>query len=46
MDLNYWLPVVWFGVIGFGVLMYVVLDASYWGWACWHRLRATSRKWT
>ena len=26
MDLNYWLPVVWFGVIGFGVLMYVVLD--------------------
>ncbi|AYO94329.1 cytochrome d ubiquinol oxidase subunit II [Xanthomonas axonopodis] len=26
MELNYWLPVVWFGVIGFGVLMYVVLD--------------------
>ncbi len=24
--MEYWLPVVWFGVIGFGVLMYVLLD--------------------
>ncbi len=26
MNLDYWLPVIWFGVIGFGVLMYVLLD--------------------
>ena len=26
MSLETWLPVVWFGVIGFGVLMYVLLD--------------------
>src|SRR5690606_5610681 len=26
MTLEYLLPVLWFGVIGFGVLMYVVLD--------------------
>ena len=26
MDLQTVLPVVWFGVIGFGVLMYVLLD--------------------
>jgi len=26
MEIEYWLPVVWFGVIGFGVLMYVLLD--------------------
>ena len=24
--MDYWLPIVWFGVIGFGVLMYVLLD--------------------
>ncbi|ALN64886.1 MULTISPECIES: cytochrome d ubiquinol oxidase subunit II [Lysobacter] len=24
--MEYWLPVIWFGVIGFGVLMYVLLD--------------------
>jgi cytochrome d ubiquinol oxidase subunit II len=24
--MEYWLPVLWFGVIGFGVLMYVLLD--------------------
>ncbi len=24
--MEYWLPVIWFGVIGFGVLMYVFLD--------------------
>lgn len=24
--MDYWLPVIWFGVIGFGVLMYVLLD--------------------
>ena len=24
--MEYWLPIVWFGVIGFGVLMYVLLD--------------------
>jgi len=23
---EYWLPIIWFGVIGFGVLMYVLLD--------------------
>jgi cytochrome d ubiquinol oxidase subunit II len=26
MDMQAWLPVAWYGVIGFGVLMYVVLD--------------------
>ena len=26
MSMETWLPVVWFGVIGFGVLMYVLLD--------------------
>ena len=26
MSVDEWLPVVWFGVIGFGVLMYVLLD--------------------
>lgn len=26
MTSNEWLPVVWFGIIGFGVLMYVLLD--------------------
>ena len=26
MTASEWLPVVWFGVIGFGVLMYVLLD--------------------
>ena len=26
MQMEYWLPVIWFGVIGFGVLMYVLLD--------------------
>ena len=26
IEMEYWLPVLWFGVIGFGVLMYVVLD--------------------
>ena len=24
--MEYWLPIIWFGVIGFGVLMYVLLD--------------------
>jgi len=24
--MDYWLPIIWFGVIGFGVLMYVLLD--------------------
>jgi len=24
--MEYWLPVIWFGVIGFGILMYVLLD--------------------
>ena len=24
--MEYWLPIIWFGVIGFGILMYVVLD--------------------
>jgi cytochrome bd ubiquinol oxidase subunit II len=26
MDVGTWLPVVWFGIIGFGVLMYVLMD--------------------
>jgi cytochrome bd ubiquinol oxidase subunit II len=26
MDVSTWLPVVWFGIIGFGVLMYVLMD--------------------
>lgn len=26
MDVSIWLPVVWFGIIGFGVLMYVLMD--------------------
>jgi cytochrome d ubiquinol oxidase subunit II len=29
--MDYWLPVVWFGVIGFGVLMYVLLDGFVFG---------------
>ena len=29
------LPVLWFGVIGFGVLMYVLLDGLCSGWASW-----------
>ena len=24
--MEYWLPIIWFGVIGFGILMYVLLD--------------------
>ncbi len=26
MNMEWWLPVIWFGVIGFGVMMYVLLD--------------------
>ena len=26
--MEYWLPIIWFGVIGFGILMYVLLDLS------------------
>ena len=42
LDLQTVLPVIWFGVIGFGVLMYVLLDGFVLGLGGWRRSPKTA----